>query len=205
MQNKLKNKKSGFTLIETLIGVAIFVLILGVLATFSKSIWTSNSFIMAELEGSNTGRAALKTMVAEIRTASSGNNGAYAIATATSTSIIFYSDIYNDGLKEKIRYYLSGLSLMKGVTIPSGSPLQYISNTEIVTEIINNIRNGSTPIFTYYDSSYNGTTSPLAQPVSILAVRLVKITLILDTDPNKPPASITVTTEVSMRNLKDNL
>ena len=202
MQNKLKNKKSGFTLIETLIGVAIFVLILGVLATFSKSIWTSNSFIMAELEGSNTGRAALKTMVAEIRTASSGNNGAYAIATATSTSIIFYSDIYNDGLKEKIRYFLNGTTLQRGVIRPTGSPLGY-TGSEIITTLVSNVTNSS--LFDYYDKNYDGTTAALATPVDISAVRLIKITITTDMNPVQAPSPITFSSQVMLRNLKDNL
>jgi len=131
--------------------------------------------------------------------------GSYPIETAGITAFTFFSDINSDGLKERIRYFLSGTTLMKGVIVPLGSPLQYLSNTEVLTEIVHNVRNGSTPIFTYYDSSYNGSTSPLSQPVSILSVRLVMITLILEGDPNRQPAPITVTTEVSIRNLKDNL
>ena len=65
--------------------------------------------------------------------------------------------------------------------------------------------NEATPIFDYYDTNYDGTTAPLAQPVSAIAVRLVKITLIIDKNSLRPPAPITMTTQVSMRNLKDNL
>jgi len=217
MKNKLKNKKNGFTqtpkfgvtpkgggftIIETLIGVAIFVLILGVLATFSKSIWTSNSFIMAELSGSNAGRAALKTMVAEIRTASSGNNGAYAIGIATSTSLTFYSDIYDDGLKEKIRYFLNGTTLQRGIIQPTGSPLGY-TGSETITTLVSNVTNSS--IFNYYDKNYDGTTAALTTPVDISAVRLIKITITTDVNPTQAPSPMTFSTQVMLRNLKDNL
>ena len=217
MQNNYKNKISGFTrtpkfgvtpkgggftLIETLIGVAIFVLILGVLANFSKSIWTSNSFIMAELQGTNAGRTALKTMVAEIRTASSGNNGAYAIGIATSTSLTFYSDIYDDGLKEKIRYFLNGTTLQRGVIKPTGSPLGY-TGSEIITTLVSNVTNSS--FFSYYDKNYDGATAALATPVDISAVRLIKITITTDVNPIQAPSPITFSTQVMLRNLKDNL
>jgi hypothetical protein len=41
--------------------------------------------------------------------------------------------------------------------------------------------------------------------VSVPAVRLVKITVIVDANPAKMPAPRTFTTQVSLRNLKDNL
>jgi len=70
---------------------------------------------------------------------------------------------------------------------------------------VHGVVNGSTPVFTYYNSSYNGNTPPLTLPVSILDVRLIKISIITDDDPSKPPSPINVTTQVSFRNLKDNL
>jgi hypothetical protein len=62
-------------------------------------------------------------------------------------------------------------------------------------------------IFEYYDSNYDGTasSSALIFPVAPIEVRLVKITLDIDSDPNKPPEPFTVTTQVSIRNIKDNL
>lgn len=211
MKNKSKNKKNGltrrstnkgFTLIETLIGVAIFVLVVGVLTLFSRNVWVYNSFIGGELEGVNAGRAALKTMVAEIRTASSGNNGAYAISQASGTSFTFYSDIYDDGLKEKVRYFLNGTNLQKGVIKPTGSPLSY-GGSEVITTLVSNVTNSS--IFDYYDKNYDGTTAPLPSPVDVSAVRLVKITITTDAKSNRSSSPVTFSTQVSLRNLKDNL
>ena len=101
MQNKFQNKITGFTLIETLVTVSIFLLIVGVLTLFSKNIWTYNTFISGELESVNTARDALKKMVAEIRTASSGSNGGYAINAANNTSFTFYSGLIQDNYLRK--------------------------------------------------------------------------------------------------------
>ena len=114
-----------------------------------------------------------------------------------SQSFTFYSDIDNDSLKEKIRYYLSGAILKKGVIKPNGNPLQYNPANEITKEIVHDVTNGGMAVFNYYDKYYDGTTAPLSQPVNVLDVRLVKITLMT--------ASQTFTTQVSIRNLKDNL
>ena len=121
MQNKLKNKNKGFTIIETLFGVAIFVLIAGALTLFSKNVWTYNSFISLGLVNADAGRQILKTMVGEIRTASTADTGAYSISQAASSSFTFYSNIDNDNSKEKVRYFLSGTTLSKGVIKPRGT------------------------------------------------------------------------------------
>ncbi len=198
-------KNNGFTLLEILITMVIFTAIMGVVTMFARDLFYYNSMFSSGLTSYDEARKVLQPISSEIRSASPSSLGSYPIETAGITAFTFFSDINSDGLKERIRYFLSGTTLMKGVIVPLGSPLQYLSNTEVLTEIVHNVRNGSTPIFTYYDSSYNGSTSPLSQPVSILSVRLVMITLILEGDPNRQPAPITVTTEVSIRNLKDNL
>ena len=202
MKRGLKNER-GFTLVETLFGISIFILILFAITLFARNIWTFNSFISVGLSDIDSGRKMIKTVTSEIRSASSANTGAYAIAQATATSFTFYSDIYDNGLKEKVRYFLSGSNLQKGVTIPTGSPLDYNSATEIVTTLLTNVTNSS--IFSYYDENYEGTTTALSSPVNISAVRLIKITVTVDKDPNKPPAPTTFSTQISFRNLKDNL
>lgn len=201
MQNKLKNKK-GFTAIETLLGVSIFVLVVGALTLFSRNMWIYSSYISTGLNDSNNGRSVLKTMVAEIRTASTADTGAYTIASAGATAFTFYSDIDNDGLKEKVRYFLNGSQLQKGVTKPTGSPLGY-SGTETITTLIPNVTNAN--IFEYYDKNYDGTTTALPSPIVISSIRLVKITINIDKDPNRAPVTTTFSTQVSIRNLKDNL
>lgn len=202
-KNIKKNK--GLTLMELLVTMAIFVLIMGVVSKFAGDIFRYEDIFSSGLTAYDEARKVLQPLASEIRSASSSSLGAYPIEETNTNSFIFFTDINNDGIKERVRYFLSGTILMRGVIVPAGSPLQYSSGSETTTEIVHGVRNGSTPIFTYYDTNYNGGTSPLSQPVSVLSVRLVKITLIIDDNINKPPASVTVTTQVAIRNLKDNL
>ncbi|MBY0376364.1 prepilin-type N-terminal cleavage/methylation domain-containing protein, partial [Patescibacteria group bacterium] len=203
MKNKL-TKHRGFTLVETLFSVSIFVLILMAITMFARNLWNYNSFISGGLSGVEDARKVLKTATAEIRSTSSANTGAYGIAQATATSFTFYSDIDDNGLKEKIRYFLNGTNLQKGVIIPTGSPLTYNAANEKISTLAQNVTN-TTTLFDYYDKNYDGTTAALSTPVDIASVRLIKITLTIDKDPNKPPAPITLSTLVMLRNLKDNL
>lgn len=200
-----KRKNSGLTLMELLVTIAIFTLIMGVVIKFASDIFHYEDIFSSGLTAYDEARKVLQPVASEIRSASPSSLGAYPIEVANDSSFVFFADIDDDGLKEKIRYYLSGNILMKGVIIPSGNPLQYLSEDETTTEIIHGVVNGLTPIFTYYDTNYTGNTAPLSSPVSVLSVRLIKITLIVDDNINKPPGAVTVSTQVSIRNLKDNL
>lgn len=202
---KISKYNKGFTLVEILVTMAIFSLILSAIGLFARDIFYYDNIFSGGLTSYDDAKKILQPVASEIRSASQSSLGSYSIEQANNTSFVFFTDNNNDGLKERIRYFSSNGILKKGVITPSGSPLQYLSGSEIIKDIVPNLRNGATPIFTYYDTNYNGSTSPLSTPVPVLNIRLVKITLIIDTDPNRPPAPMTVTTEVSIRNLKDNL
>jgi prepilin-type N-terminal cleavage/methylation domain-containing protein len=201
----LVTRQGGFTVVEILVTMAIFSIIIGAVSLFARDIFYFNNIFSGGLISYDDAEKILQPVSSEIRSASPSSLGAYSIEQADNNNFTFFTDINNDGLKERIRYFLSGNILKKGVIIPSGNPLQYSSGNETITDIVFNLRNGVTPIFAYYDTNYNGSTAPLTVPVSIPSIRLVKITLVIDVDPNKPPLPITVTTEVSIRNLKDNL
>ena len=202
MNGQIYKKNTGFTLVEILFAVSIFIVVSLVMGAFARNTWVYNSFISSSFNNLNAGRTTLKTMVAEIRTASSGDNGAYVVSAASNTSFTIYSDIDNDALKERVRYFVSGNSLRRGVIKPTGSPLVY-TGTEVITTLIPNITNAT--VFEYYDKNYDGTTASLASPIQIPSVRLVKITVTIDENPNRAPGPITLTSQVTLRNIKDNL
>ena len=75
MKNKLYKKNNGFTLIEMVLSVSIFIIILLGATFLSKNIWTYNSIISTNFCNVTAGKNAIKKMEAEIRTASAANNG----------------------------------------------------------------------------------------------------------------------------------
>lgn len=202
---KNRNLNGGFSIIELLVGIFALVLIGIAAITFQKDVFPMNTFFSNSIAAQGEARKTLKTISAEIRSASPSNVGSYPIEQTTATSFIFYSDTDNDQLKERIRYFLDGPTLKRGVIKPSGIPFVYNPGSEVISELIHDVVNGATAVFNYYDKNYNGTTEPLTEPIDIVAVRLVKITVIIDRDPSKPPGPMTLTTQVSIRNLKDNL
>ena len=206
MQKKYFLQKKGFTLAELIISVAIIGLIIWPLSIFQKDLFSLNFSAQNNLSAQLDARHLLKQFSAELREASPSSLGAYPILLASSSAITFYSDINNDGLKERVRYFLSSKNLMRGVLSPTGSPLSYVDANEKTNVMVYDIANSSTsPIFEYYDTNYTGLTNPLSFPVNINVIRMVKMNVVIDRDVNKSPNPISVETKVSIRNLKDNL
>jgi type II secretory pathway pseudopilin PulG len=197
--------KKGFTLLETLLSVGLVVILFNVITLFSKDVFSLNATLSGSLSAQENARVVLRQIVKELRTASISNTGSYPIIETLPTRVRFFSDLEGDGDKEEVQYYIAsdGKTLKKAVLKPTGAPLAYNENASTTSTVISNVVNG-TSIFSYFDKNYTGTSAALSQPVDIAAVRLVKIDVTLDNDPNRSPVPIVVSSQVSLRNLKDN-
>lgn len=206
----LNNKKRnifGFTLIETMVVISIFTILSLGATLLMKNIIKSTRQNNFSLENADKTRYAAFNFTNEIRSASIGVDGAYPITQAGDNQITFYSSYGNkDGLVNKIRYFISDGELKKGIIEPSGTPLSYSSLNEKVVTVTNDLQNGDTPLFYYYDSDYNGDSYPLIQPVNINLIRYVKINMIiLKQTEEYSNNTFTVNSGAAIRNLKTNL
>lgn len=170
----LKNQK-GFTLLELILAFSILIIIMVVTGLFSTNILSSENIFQGSLVTQTETQQALQTMATEIRSMAPSNTGSYSLDTAATNTLIFYSDIDEDGLMERVRYFLSSTTLQKGVTKPSGSPLTYSTSSEIVVDVVHNVVTTSTPIFSYYDNNFTGSQPPLTQPINIASVTAIGI------------------------------
>jgi prepilin-type N-terminal cleavage/methylation domain-containing protein len=198
-----KNKKQGFTLVEILIATFILTLIGIAVVKFQIDIFSLNKMSSSNLVAQESARQIFKNFTSEVRSMSPSNAGAYYIDQAATSSLTFYTNIDNDSDTEKVRYFLSGTTFKKGVINPTGNT--YNPGNETIKELAHGITNATTSIFSYYDNGYDGTSAPLSQPVNTSATKLIKINLIIDEDTTKLPPPLYMTTQVSIRNLKDNL
>lgn len=195
----------AFTLVEILIVIGIIFVLTPVLFRLLGDVFIANTTFTGMLSAQDSARHALTKMTAELRTTAPSSLGSYPIAAAGTSSITFYADIDDDGLHDRVRYFVDGTLLQKGVIVPSGTPLAYDTDDEVVSQLVDGIVNdGATDLFSYYDASYAGTTSKLAQPVTIADIRSIKTELHIDDDITRPPGAFVLTTQVTMRNLKDN-
>lgn len=208
MLNLIKNKKiknEGFALVEVLIAISIFIAISFLVYLFQGNVFKFNNILQSSLNAQQNARKILSPFAEEIRSATISNVGAYPIGEASPNSIIFYSDIDSDGLKERIRYFKDGTDFKKGIIEPSGNPYEYSEEDEDIVSVVSNVQNGDDPIFEYFDSSHDGyeNTDPLVYPIQLTEITLVKAKILIDENINEEPGPIEVSTKAVFRNLKN--
>ncbi len=190
----------AFTLIETLAVIAIFSLVIGAIFGSVAALYTIHDYTFQQSKAIDEARRGVETMVKEIREARPGDDGSYILKTAEDFQIVFYSDIDKDSNAEMVRYFVEENNLKKGVTDPAGWPIEYAPENEKVSILSNYIRN-SPPIFRYFD----GQGVELPSPSRLKDTKLMKVFLVVNVDPSRPPKDFEFETTVQIRNLKNNL
>lgn len=95
---------------------------------------------------------------------------------------------------------ISGLEheLKKGVIEPTGSPIKYPLDKEKISIISSYVRNVP-PIFEYFDQNGNKIVD---YPARLKDTKLMRVYLVINIDPNRPPQDFELESSVQLRNLK---
>lgn len=101
----MKKFSEGITLIETLVSIAIFILILGTVSAAILLIYRTHGYTKEESVAVNEARRGMDELVKEIRAAQPGEDGSYPIEIAGDKEFVFYSDTDRDGIVERVRYF----------------------------------------------------------------------------------------------------
>lgn len=207
MQKEENIFKKGFTLVETL--VAITLLLIGTAATtllFSKMI-QNKSYSLEMGRSAFVVSRSVGDLTQYLRRVRQSDAGAYPIVSADDNNLIVYSDYNKDGKTERLHFYLSNNKVYMGVRSPSATfPVTYLAGDATTTEIADHIVNTSDDhMFSYYNKDYPADTvnNPVATPADVSEIRLVKIFLKINIDPNRAPDNIQQETFVELRNLND--
>ncbi|MEK7627039.1 MAG: type II secretion system protein [Patescibacteria group bacterium] len=107
---------TGFTLVETIVVVAIFGIAMLAVSGFIITIYRAQNFNFEQSIAIDEARKGTEIMVKEIREAGTAENGSYVIEKAEDNEFIFYSDIDNDNSIERVRYFL-GPTARRGTII----------------------------------------------------------------------------------------
>ncbi|HUO55823.1 MAG TPA: prepilin-type N-terminal cleavage/methylation domain-containing protein [Candidatus Paceibacterota bacterium] len=197
----------GFTLVELVVVLVICTLIMGGIAELIVTILQQPNYRLGTLNSIDQVRTAGTTFVNEIRNAQTGNDGSFALNQASSTQIIFFTS-YNSatpGVIDRVRYFVASSTFYKGTIVPTGLPYVYNTANEKVVPIITNLV-GTTSVFSYYNGTYAGTSSPLTQPVNVTQVTFVGIALnVLEQNNALATTSYSFTAGAAIRSLKTNL
>jgi hypothetical protein len=206
MEKKKKFKKA-MTLVETIVAITLFML--GIQATiliFSRS-WQSRSYSLEMGKASFMVSRSVSDVVQYLRRARQSDAGAFPLVSANDNDIVFYSDYDKDVTTERVHIYLSDGIIYMGIREPSATlPRTYASGDASTVQLAQHIVNtASDPVFSYYNKDYPGDVinNPVDVPADVSQIRLVKIFLKINIDPNKAPENINQESFVEIRNLND--
>jgi prepilin-type N-terminal cleavage/methylation domain-containing protein len=191
----------GFTLPETLVVIAIVATVGLTLSTVILQGYRGNAYVFEAASSVDSARRGLFTALQNLREATYGQDGAYPVASAGTSTVTFYADVDQDGPVERVRVYLSAGTLYRGVTNSAGNPPSYSGQPETVQTVVAYVRNGtSTPLFSYYD----GTGVALTAPIDVSEIAFVTMDIRTDLNPTRAPNVYQLTGSATLRNLRDN-
>ncbi len=203
-QDKLGS--SGFTLVEILVAQTLLVILISFVYYFWQNTLSTTQSSIVSTQNTQSLSGYLRIITDHIREARDGEDGSYPLFLADDQEIGIFSDIDNDGSTERVRYFLDGTQLKRGVVESSGDPPLYNLGNETVTVIGDTVTNGIVPVFTYYNRDWPGdtTNNPLDPGERLLYTRYITMSLQVGEVSDTGPDPVMLETAVLMRNFKDN-
>ncbi len=186
--------RNGFTLLETLIFSAIFVIVLMAIYTTYVATHTTFTAELNKIEVQQNAWVGTERMSREIRTVGYDPSDVItvlsttAVQVANANDITFVADVDGDGNTDQVRYSLNGnaqiireSSSWNGAAFPAFTPSVVADGVSALT-------------FTYYDGSDTVTTT-------LADIRRITIDLTTQRTAGGRPATFPLTTDVRLRNL----
>jgi len=200
-----KNNSTGFTIIELVIVCGIIAILSTVVALIfvnGRRLFTLQNYsVIAQ----DQALKASLVMERELREAQAPSGmGLPAIEAATTQSIIFYADVDDSSVQEeKIEYILSSGKLKRGIANYNSQTGSYNALPAIadMKTIADYIVNNNDPLFYYYADNYNGSQQAMAYPLVLGSIRVIRLKLKIDPNPNQPPEPYNYETVIQLRNL----
>ncbi len=190
--------QTGYTLIELLIVTSIFGVIVLLLGNFAISGLNSYNYLTAQTNTSTD----LNNQIGRVSTVIRGTTQIVSAGANDLTIYGYFSP--RDNAPDKIRYYITGTTTLTADVIPaSGTAPNY---TYLVSDmktyiITTKLTTAPAPVFTYYDDL----GGLLSGAFTTGQIKQIGILLSANPNPNRLPVPITISTRVTLRNMKTNL
>lgn len=199
----------AMTLLELLIAISVALIAMeGFTYLFIKT-WDTNKFVLEEGMASAAASRATNKIVIQLRAVQQADNGDYPIESADDFDLVFYCDVDDDGVVERVHYFLDQANdqLNMGVSNPiAGNPITYPVSDDTVTVVTSYVVNESdNPTFYYYNDDYPGDTvnNPLTTPTNVGDIQMIRVHLYVNINPVHAPDNINIESFVDLRNLHD--
>ena len=189
---------------EMIVVIGIVSFAMTALTVFFVRIWDQNHFTMELGYATMIASHGVDRTVKDLRRATRGGNGDFAVAKAAADEVIFYANIDEDDDPERVRYFVDATTrtFKRGVTQLDKStlpPTYRFDTDEVVTTIADFVVNNPADevALTYYDV----TNTLLPQPVTPSKVTRVHILLFVNVDEIRQPNNVRIESDVVLRNL----
>jgi prepilin-type N-terminal cleavage/methylation domain-containing protein len=189
--------EDGYSLLELLVVIVITGMIALPLSTFFIKGLSSFQFIQVQSDTA----LELQTLTDRVAKVVRGVTN---VDTASPNTLIVYGYFSpQDTVIKKIRYFVNGTNLNIGVTPPSGTApnYTYLSSDEVITTTRIDLAMGANSLFTYFDDAGNQLTGSF-QPGQ---VKEIGIFVAANPNTRQIPVPISISTKITLRNLKTNL
>jgi prepilin-type N-terminal cleavage/methylation domain-containing protein len=186
--------KKGFSLVEIMIVISILSLIIFITGDMITNGFKTAKFQSEQETAVATARKSMGIITKDIRGANTSERGDYPLKITQEDELVFFDDIDDDNIMEKVRYYLSDSKLIREIYLP-GALKDYavLSASSTAATYVNN--NGE-PIFSYFDADS-------AETDVINQVRMIRIYIMINVTPAIAPNDYILESDVNLRNLKD--
>lgn len=201
--SKIKKRKEGMTLVETVVVVALFTIVSLAILESIAYYYKINGYSIAQANQVSTARQGMEQLVRDLREMTFSDDGTFPLVVTEDYRVGFYSDIDRDSSVEYLEYRLSSTTLEKRIFNATGTPATYHTGgtpdeVDIVSEYVQNELQG-TPIFVYYDVNGN----PATATTTITDLRYMQLSIIVNIDPIRDPGEFMLRSSASLRNLKN--
>ncbi|MBL8158215.1 hypothetical protein JNK62_01610 [bacterium] len=189
----------GMTLVETVVWVSVTLAAMLAIVNSVQYFYRTNNYTVEQSAAVSSAQRGIESMVKTMREAAYASDGAYPIISISTSSVAFYADVDSDPFIEKLRFFVDGNSLKRGIIDPVGDPPVY-SSPEVVSTVSDSVRNIDQGIatFRYYDVNGNLMTNLN----DIAALRFIESTVVVNINPFRMPNQFTLRSTAALRNLR---
>lgn len=189
----------GLTLVETVVFIAVFVVIIGAIVAALQYMYKGQRFVFEQSDASRSARTGIDRIVRNLREVSYADDGAYSVESMSTSSMVFFSDFDNDERVERVRYFLEDGNVKRGVVESAGTPPEYDMNTEVVQVISDYVRNEALgiPLFTFFDTEGDEMNDYSA----VADVAFVTVRLVVNIHPESAPIDYELRSSATLRNV----
>lgn len=183
-----------------LVAVAIIGIVVPVLFNSIITLYDTHARTLSRALALVEATKGVKEVVRDVRAAVYAENGTLPLVDIATSTITLYSDTDYDGTVERVRYFLSGTSVQKGIIEPTATS-SYPTNTETVETIVSEVANvtNGVPLFRYYSA----TSTEITTSSRMLDVRRVEVQFVGFSQFRSEQSEVAIRSSASIRNLKD--